>query len=199
MIITPRQMGVCLLVVLLSAVTGCVSSRPNGARGDSTAVLSASTRLHDEQISKLTFRVNQLKDDNAVLRRKLRIVSEQVAGLKVETGALTRENAALKSRLNAEIVARKRESDILLKRVASQIASAVNAAALASRHQAAPAAVSRPPTPSGEFYEYVVEPRATLSAIAKAYKVSVASIKRANNLKSDNIRIGQKLLIPKRK
>ncbi|MBR2427142.1 MAG: LysM peptidoglycan-binding domain-containing protein [Lentisphaeria bacterium] len=43
---------------------------------------------------------------------------------------------------------------------------------------------------------YVVQKGATLSAIAKAYHVSVQSIKRANNMKDDNLRIGQKLKIP---
>lgn len=46
-------------------------------------------------------------------------------------------------------------------------------------------------------YEHVVESGQSLSAIAAAYKVSVSSIKKANNLKSDGIRVGQKLFIPK--
>ncbi|NMH65312.1 N-acetylmuramoyl-L-alanine amidase [Shewanella salipaludis] len=37
----------------------------------------------------------------------------------------------------------------------------------------------------------------SLSAIAKRYQVSVASIKQANNLKTDVVRIGQKLVIPR--
>ena len=192
------QPSVVLLVAMV-ATSGCVSTRPGNAGGDSTAVLTAASRLHDEQISKLTFKVNQLKDDNAVLKRKVRAVSDQVAGLKANLAVLERENAALKNRLAAESSARKRDMDVLLKKVAAQVATAVNAAARASRRQSRPAAVSRPSAPAGEFYEYVVESGATLSAIAKAYKVSVSSIKRANNLKGDNIRIGQKLLIPKRK
>ena len=46
-------------------------------------------------------------------------------------------------------------------------------------------------------YEHVVESGQTLSTIAAAYKVRVASIKKANNLKSDIVRVGQKLFIPK--
>ena len=45
-------------------------------------------------------------------------------------------------------------------------------------------------------YEHVVEAGQTLSAIAAAYKVSISSIKKANNLKSDTVRVGQKLFIP---
>lgn len=47
-------------------------------------------------------------------------------------------------------------------------------------------------------YEHVVESGQTLSAIAAAYKVSVSSIKKSNNLKSDIVRVGQKLFIPKK-
>ena len=47
-------------------------------------------------------------------------------------------------------------------------------------------------------YEHVVEAGQTLSAIAAAYKVSVSSIRKANNLKSDSVRVGQKLFIPQR-
>ena len=47
-----------------------------------------------------------------------------------------------------------------------------------------------------EYEIYEVVQGATLSAIAAAYNVSVADIKKANNLKSDVLRIGQKLRIP---
>ena len=36
----------------------------------------------------------------------------------------------------------------------------------------------------------------TLSGIAQRYNVSAAAIRRANNLSTDNIRVGQKLSIP---
>ena len=44
--------------------------------------------------------------------------------------------------------------------------------------------------------EHIVEAGHTLSAIAIAYGASVKEIKRANNLSSDNIYVGQKLFIP---
>lgn len=47
-------------------------------------------------------------------------------------------------------------------------------------------------------YEHVVKSGETLSAIAAAYKSSVAGIKRANHLSSDTVRVGQKLFIPQR-
>ncbi len=47
-------------------------------------------------------------------------------------------------------------------------------------------------------YEHVVKSGESLSAIAAAYKCSVSAIKRANNLSSDTVRVGQKLFIPQR-
>ena len=49
-----------------------------------------------------------------------------------------------------------------------------------------------------EYVEYTVQPGATLSAISKAYGVSISDIKKANNMSSDVLRIGQKLKIPVR-
>jgi len=49
---------------------------------------------------------------------------------------------------------------------------------------------------TGAQGEYTVMRGDTLSAIAQAFGVSVDAIKRANNLKSDLIREGQKLIIP---
>ena len=44
--------------------------------------------------------------------------------------------------------------------------------------------------------EYVVQSGDTLGAIAQAFGVSLRSLKRANNLEGDLIRVGQKLVIP---
>jgi LysM repeat protein len=179
------------LCALSLFVVGCETTR-SGGKGDSSAVLSAASRLHDEQISKLTFQVNQLKEDRASLARKVSVLSNRVAKLESRLVLVSRETAALNSKIASESAARKREDDLLLKRVAENVASAVNASRPVKR------SVSRPSS-SGEFYEYVVEPGATLIAIAKAYKVSVSEIKKANKLKGDAIRAGQKLLIPKKR
>jgi LysM repeat protein len=190
--IGPFHLMAALVVVATPLFQGCETTR--SAHGDSNAVLSAASRLHDEQISKLTFQVNQLKEDRAALAGKVETLSRRVARLESRLVLLSKEMAALNSKIAAEAAARKRDDDLLLKRVAKQVAAVVNASRPAPRPVPRPAASS-----TGEFYEYTVEPGATLSAIAKAYKVTVSEIKRANKLKSDNIRVGQKLLIPKKR
>ena len=49
----------------------------------------------------------------------------------------------------------------------------------------------------GPHQEYVVQSGDTLSLIAQAFGTTVAKIKEMNGLKNDNLRIGQKLNLPK--
>ena len=49
----------------------------------------------------------------------------------------------------------------------------------------------------GPHKEYTVQPGDTLSMISEAFGVTVAKIKEMNNLKNDNLRVGQKLNLPK--
>lgn len=62
----------------------------------------------------------------------------------------------------------------------------------------AAAALTATPTPADESDKviYTVKARDTLGAIAREYGVTVAEIMTANNLSSDVIRVGQKLIIP---
>ena len=49
----------------------------------------------------------------------------------------------------------------------------------------------------GPHQEYTVQSGDTLSLIAQAFRTTVAKIKEMNGLKNDNLRIGQKLNLPK--
>lgn len=51
---------------------------------------------------------------------------------------------------------------------------------------------------SGGQGEYVVQKNDTLKMISKAAGVSLDNLRRANNLKSDALRVGQKLIIPRK-
>ena len=58
-----------------------------------------------------------------------------------------------------------------------------------------------PPPPKkvviGPHQEYEVQAGDTLSLISQAFGCSVKKIREMNNLKNDNLRIGQKLMLPK--
>lgn len=49
----------------------------------------------------------------------------------------------------------------------------------------------------GPHFEYTVESGDTLSLVAKAFNTSVPKIREMNNLKSDILRVGQKIKVPK--
>ena len=87
----------------------------------------------------------------------------------------------LSSNIDKEREARKREQKQFTQAVTRVIADQSNAAA-----------------DNTEYLEFVVQKGDTLSKIASAAKVSVAEIKRINNLKNDVIREGQKLKLPKK-
>ena len=65
-----------------------------------------------------------------------------------------------------------------------------------------PPAQTPPPPPQpkqvvvGPHREYTVKSGDTLSLIAEAFGTTVSKIKEMNRLKNDNLRIGQKLMLP---
>jgi nucleoid-associated protein YgaU len=60
-----------------------------------------------------------------------------------------------------------------------------------------PAAASRRPKAGGQSQVVVVQKGDTLSALARRYSVGVDDLKRANALRTDSIREGQRLNIPR--
>jgi len=50
---------------------------------------------------------------------------------------------------------------------------------------------------TGPHFEYTVQSGDTLSLVAKAFNTSVSKIKSLNSLKSDTLRVGQKINVPK--
>ena len=54
------------------------------------------------------------------------------------------------------------------------------------------------PAGAGPFVKYTVESGDSLNTIAKAHKVKIDEIRKANRMKNDSIRAGQVLYIPKK-
>jgi len=189
------------LLLIVSVISGCktTSRSPRHTPSPLPAVNRTITQ-HDEQIAKLTFNFNQLKESNRSCVEYINKLNKQVALLNRKIKTIEQSNKKITVQLRNEQINRKNEMDRLLKEVAKETAAAVNARrrSPSPRPQLATHRNSMGPKMQGEFYEYTVEAGATLGAIARAYKVSVSAIKKANKLKSDNIRIGQKLYIPKK-
>ena len=79
--------------------------------------------------------------------------------------------------------------------------SAKFAAMLKNAAPPPPPPAPRPAKPAytGPCKEYVVESGDTLSVIATAFNTKVSVLRSMNNLKGDNLRVGQKILVPKAK
>jgi len=195
-----KYSSIISLMIAITMLSGCNTTRR--ATRHTTApnsVMNRTITQHDEQIAKLTFKLNQLTESNKNCVEYINKLNKHVAVLNRKIITIEQSNKKLSVQLKNEKINRRNEIDRLLKEVAKETAAAVN-----TRRTSLPPQpqVTRShktgPAMQGEFYEYIVESGATLGAIARAYKVSVSNIKKANKLRSDNIRVGQKLYIPKK-
>ena len=117
--------------------------------------------------------------------RKAESAKAEIESLRAEVAALKGTTAALRREMHSvrgEIV------QDLSKKIASMQPPA--------QPRTAPKASSRPAY-SGPVYEYTVQQGDTLSLIAKAFGSTVQKIKELNGMKSDALRIGQKINVPK--
>lgn len=134
---------------------------------------------------------------------------------KVEAGGGTDDLRAEIANLKAEIAELKasvrRDQDAMRREIVADLAKRISAmqppppppapapVAVAAPRASAPAARPAPAQPAvtGPYYEHVVEAGQTLSFIAKGFDTTVAKILAANpGLKPNNVRVGQKLIIP---
>ncbi len=153
-----------------------------------TAQQRDTVRYYEELIGTMNQRVKQLQDDNARLEAKVAELRNRQTELVRSNQKLKEEMESIRQLVRQDAESRKNELQKLhsqLKKL-SELSAAPPPAVPQTGKSNAPAA----------YEEYVVEAGATLSAIAKAYEVSVAEIKRTNNLKSDFLRVGQRLKIP---
>ena len=136
-----------------------------------------------EQMQRVSGQVDVLESNqNALAERVSRLErgGGEVAALKAEIDALRAELARLRSDMQNQ--RREIVSDIVKK---------------IPKPEPAPRPVADPtPSHSGPREEYVVQPGDTLSLISQAFGTTVKNIKEMNGLKSDALRVGQRLVVP---
>lgn len=142
--------------------------------------------------------INQLKqvqDENAALENRLNRMEQNANALEKENSNLKQEIANLKKQVSALTVSNE-SYEKTLKKISSNLdtLSSIESSGNKSTFQKNNSSSNV----STSYAEYEVQKGATLSAIAAAYGVTVNEIKKANNLKNDNLRIGQILKIPVR-
>ena len=148
-----------------------------------------------KQVRGLNNRNRLLQQDYSTLAGRFAEIEQQLKQLKSSNTELSRKIIELTRVLEQEA----KNRDASIKNMAKNIAKQTSVAINSSRQAAQTAAKnSKGPVGSGDFYKYKVQRGATLSAIAKAYKVKVSDIRRVNRLKNNNIRTGQTLYIPKK-
>lgn len=166
-------LGMSSIVLLLC---GCETLQTPQQRQQAAARQQAATRYTEERVQRLQSQVEAVEAENGRLMQEVRQLREVVGSYNSQLAQLGSNMQALESK-------QAREMQELIKRVERLIGKIA---------QPRPA----PPSHQGPGREHVVQKGHTLSAIAIAYGTTVDAIKKANNLKSDTIRVGQTLFIP---
>lgn len=168
------------------------STAATAATNTATRTASAGTRRDivsyvEELAGNTAAQLRVVQDENAELETRVIALERKIAELQETNQKLLNEISVVKRQSAADADAREAQ----LKAINSKLDK------LASM----PAPVATVPTPvstEAEYDIYEVQKGATLSVIAKAYEVTVQDIKKANNLKSDMLQVGQKLKIPRK-
>jgi len=119
----------------------------------------------------------------------------EIAGLRAENERLRNQQAELRKQIVDDIAAKIAKMNIGASAPAPSQPT-LRPVNTAGRNATPPPPPPATPAQTGSGYNHIVEAGQTLSEIARGYGVTVAAIKQANGLKSDNLRIGQKLFIP---
>ena len=167
-------------------------SAASGATAAATRTASTGTRRDivsyvEELAGNTAAQLRAVQDENAELETRVIELERKIAALQETNQKLLNEVAAVKRQSAADADAREAQMKAILSKIDKLAATPPPAVTV-------PTPVSTEP----EYDIYEVQKGATLSVIAKAYEVSVQDIKKANNLKSDVLQIGQKLKIPRK-
>ena len=128
-----------------------------------------------------------------VLQSNFEAVSERLARIEGGKGEIASIRNDIDS-LRAEIAQLRRE----LQNQRGEIVKDLGRRIETVQRQSAPPPAPPQPRHSGPTLEYTVQGGDTLSLIAQAFGTKVGVIKEMNGLKNDNLRIGQKLMVPKK-
>lgn len=177
-----------------SAGTAVSQTSTAASATTNTATRTASTGTRRDIVSYVeelagntAAQLRAVQDENAELETRLIALERKLAELQETNQKLLNEIAVVKRQASADADAREAQMKTILSKI--------------DKLAATPPPTVTVPTPvstEAEYDIYEVQKGATLSVIAKAYEVTVQDIKKANNLKSDMLQVGQKLKIPRK-
>lgn len=196
--------GVALAIPFVSAQTAQPAAQPQPVSAQAStgaaATRTASTGTRRDVVSYVeelagntAAQLRAVQDENAELETRVIELERKIASLQDTNQKLLNEIAAVKRQAAADSDAHEKQMKTILSKLDKLAATPIPAATV-------PTPVSAEP----EYDIYVVQEGATLYVIAQAYSkeygktVTVQDIRKANNLKSDTLQIGQKLKIPRK-
>lgn len=176
----------CFLLMTLLCATSAFGQRTISPASQAFAQQAQALREIQYSLQELSAKVEALEQQQFTLTSRL-------AALERGGNAATKDDLAA---LRADFDALKNEQGKMRGEIVSDLSNKIKTIAEKQRAAAAAAAEQqRAAQKSG--YTHVVEAGQTISAIAQAYKVSAASIMKANKIKdATKIRVGQELFIP---
>ena len=181
-------------LAVMTLMTACETTNSRSSNQFSSANQDIINLQND--VTLLKRQMAAIRNSNATVAREMSSLQSQVNYVNEQNQLQNKNITALNQALKSERAQRQAAMDKVVETVADQTAKTVNS--MARRTQEPAATTASGGLQAGAYYKHKVESGQTLSAIARAYKVSVKDIKQANNLKSDIIRVGQVLHIPKK-
>lgn len=163
-------------------VAGLVLARVPGSVAE-----DATLGVLDEKVSKLTAQAEDLQFRYQQLQKTIEKIQADLVELRRAAatggGVSPAELKAVEDRIAAVDAARQKDRQAIIEQLARELSGGGSGKA--------------PPVVTGDGKEHVVQKGETLSSISKAYGVSVGDLRKANSLTGNDIKIGQKLVIPK--
>lgn len=185
------------LIRLISAASGVLFLlAPSVSLNAQEQQKTSGARYVEELTARLSQLVRNVQDENAQLELQIGELNRKITQLQKEKEAAETEVRQLKRQLSQETATRESQIKDILKqiRILADTPVTVPVPQTQAQAQIQPEKTKQEAAPV--FEEYTVIPGATLTVIAEAYKVSVQDIMKANGMKNDRLRAGQKLKIP---
>lgn len=195
------MMALAPAALLLAGGTGCVTLQTQeeiDAQNQRMAALETTVSSLQNQSQQLQAQVEELRQDNALSASQARNLREAVGVLDKRFDQVDEVSRQRMADLQGKLAEESKLRQAAIKSTTDSVAKTIAENNKQWQEQqkkmlAALKTATATPTTQGE---YVVQKGDTLTAIAQAFNVSVASLQRANGLKTATVAPGKKLVIP---
>ena len=178
-----------LLLIFAIPLVLCFAGARSAPAEDQT--IGQQVSILDERLSKLQAEVDAIQANQQQIQQDLKQVQAQLADLHQSgPSASANDLEALEARVKALDAGRETDKKIILDQLAKELSS------LGGSHGGGGGSATAPSAGPANGNDYVVQKGDNLTLIAKNNGVTVADLRKANNLTSDSLKVGQKLVIP---